>query len=42
MHTVICRQGVYFSGTVSQLRDFLQKAAHSDMLLSTWINRRLH
>ncbi len=42
MHTVIRRQGVYFSGTVRQLRDFLQNAGHADILLSAWLKSRLH
>lgn len=42
MHTIICRHGVYFSGTVRELRVFLQKMTRYDIHLTSWIKDRLH
>lgn len=42
MHTITCKNGVYFYGTVSQLRTFLREAARSKMSLAAWIETRLH
>lgn len=42
MHTVICRHGLYFSGTIGELRTFLQELARYDLSLSSWLKSRLH